>query len=318
MPKPTIGTVTVVGAGVIGRSWMQVFARAGCRTRVYDRDPTQVDRALAWLDEDLELSVADGVLRPREAQSLRARVSTHRDLGDALARAGYAQESSPEQLEVKRAVFAELDRLAPRDAILASSTSALDMTEIANGLSGADRCVVAHPTNPPHVVPAVEVLAGQATDHAVTARTIEFLSSVGQTPVLLKKYAHGFALNRMQAALVREAIHLVESGVADVDAVDAVVRDGLGLRWAVMGPFGVGNTNADGGIREYYGRYGRAYLGLMGSLDTSLPSFSREMVERIGRETDAMVGNASVPEILRWRDRVIRKIKALKAEDPGP
>src|SRR5262249_4697526 len=156
------------------------------------------------------------------------RVSPHADLDEALSGAGYAQESGPEDLSVKRAFFRELDRLANPSTILASSTSAMDMTEIASGLPGSARCIVAHPVNPPHVVPVVEVLPGKGTDPAVVSRTIEFLRAVGQTPVLMNFYVPGFLLNRMQAALLREAFQLVERGVADVDAVDAVIRDGLG------------------------------------------------------------------------------------------
>lgn len=311
--------VAVVGTGVIGRSWIRVFAGAGCRTRIYDHDPAQVERAFAWLDEELDLDAKDGVLRPREAAATRARVSSHGALADALEGAGYVQESGPERLDVKRSVYRDLDRLATGDAILASSTSTMDMTEIAAGLSGARRCIVAHPTNPPHVVPAVEVLPGRDTDPAVVERTVRFLRAVGQTPVVLRRYAVGFALNRMQAALVREAIDLVESGVADVEGVDTLIRDGLGLRWALLGPFGVGNCNADGGIREYYAKYGQAYIGLMRALRSDPPSFDPAMIERVARATEGTEGSpARVPEILRWRDRLIAKIRALKVADPHP
>jgi 3-hydroxyacyl-CoA dehydrogenase len=216
----------------------------------------------------------------------------------------------------KRAIFTELDRFAPPDAILASSTSALDMSDIAEGLPGAGRTIVAHPVNPPHVIPVVEILPGKRTTTDVVARTRAFLSAVGQSPVLLKLYVPGFLLNRMQAALVREAIHLVECGAADVDAVDAVIRDGLGLRWALLGPFGVANTNADGGIREYFGRYGDSYRELMSDLGPT-PSFDRKQIETLGRATDAMT-NAPRNEILEWRDRLIRRIRNLKQEDPMP
>jgi 3-hydroxyacyl-CoA dehydrogenase len=193
------------------------------------------------------------------------------------------------------------------------------MTAIAAGLRGASRCIVAHPVNPPHVIPAVEVLAGKDTSPDIVTRTCEFLSSVGQTPVLLRKYAVGFALNRMQAALVREAIDLVESGIADINGVDALIRDGLGLRWALLGPFGVGHGNADGGLREYYAKYGAAYVSLMEDLDNRVPSFTPQMVDRFATETERMEGAPShVPTILRWRDRLIRRIRALKAEDPHP
>jgi 3-hydroxyacyl-CoA dehydrogenase len=302
--RPTIPVVAVVGTGVIGRSWALLFARAGCRTRIYDRDPDQVEKALEWIDQDLE---ARG----------RAFISTHTRLSDALDGAGYVQESGPEDIEIKKAVYRDLDQAADPQTILGSSTSAHDMSEIAAGLAGANRCIVAHPVNPPHVIPVVEILPGVKTDPDVVTRTRDFMTSVGQTPVLMNFYVPAFLLNRMQAAVIREAVSLVESGVADVDAVDAVIRDGLGLRWALMGPFGVANTNADGGIREYFTRYGEAYKNCMDELGAT-PSFDPEMVERLGRGTDAMTGNASRDETLRWRDRLIRKIRELKADDPQP
>ena len=305
---PSIPVVAVVGTGVIGRSWVQVFIRAGCQTRIYDENPDQIEKALTWLDQELETEPAD---------ARRSLVSVHTSLSDALNGAGYVQESGPEQIEVKKAIYARLDDAADPNAILGSSTSAHDMSEIAAGLRGARRCIVAHPVNPPHVIPVVEILPGVETDAEVVTQTKDFMTSVGQTPVLLNRYVPAFLLNRMQAAVIREAISLVESGVADVDAVDAVIRDGLGLRWALMGPFAVADTNADGGIREYFTRYGRAYKDCMDQLGPT-PSFDAEMIERLGRGTDAMSGNAPRSETLRWRDRLIRKIRDLKAADPRP
>ncbi len=315
--KPTIAVVAVVGTGVIGRSWVQLFARAGCQTRLYDRDPAQVERALAWLDQDLEAERAEDLITAEEAETRRALVNVHAKLEDALAGAGYVQESGPEQIELKKQIYASLDQAADPKAILGSSTSAYDMSEIAAGLSGAHRCIVAHPVNPPHLIPVVEILAGVKTDPDVVTRTRDFMTSVGQTPVLLNFYVPAFLLNRMQAALLREAISLVESGVAEVEAIDAVIREGLGLRWALLGPFGVADTNADSGIREYFTRYGEAYEDCMRELG-STPSFHPEMIERLGRGTDAMRGHASRSETRRWRDRLIRKIRELKAKDPQP
>ncbi len=317
MPRPTIDRVAVVGTGVIGRSWIQVFARAGCQVRVYDPDPAQVAAVLEWIRHDLEADRIAGFITAEQADARRALVSTASGLSDALAGVGYVQECGPEQLEVKHTIFAELDKLAPHTTILASSASALDMTEIAAGLAGAPRCLVAHPVNPPHVVPIVEIVPSAATSSDVVASARLFLSSVGQTPVVLNFYVPGFLLNRMQAALLGEAISLVERGVADVDAVDAVVREGLGLRWALMGPFGVANTNADGGVREYFTRYGAAYEQLLSTFAPA-PSFTAELVERLGQKTDAMVGSRPRVELQRWRDRLIAKIRALKDADPQP
>jgi 3-hydroxyacyl-CoA dehydrogenase len=235
-------------------------------------------------------------------------------LEDAVAGAGWVQESGPEHLEVKHAMYAELDRLAASDTILGSSTSAIDMTDIARGLPGARRAIVAHPVNPPHVVPAVEVLGGAETAPEVVEATMAFLRSVGQSPVLMKRYAPGFILNRMQAALIREAVDLVRTGVADVEAVDTTIRDGLGLRWAFMGPFAVANTNADGGVAEYFTRYRGAYHEMWDQLDTST-RFTDDLVAELHRQTTRMLGSDRGAQRA-WRDRTIAAIRAAKAEVP--
>jgi 3-hydroxyacyl-CoA dehydrogenase len=316
MAKSSLRTVAVVGTGVIGRSWIHVFARAGCRVQVYDANPAQAEQAMAWLKSDLKSRRARKQLKKKDAKALWERVTRADSLEAALAGAGWVQESGPERLEIKQALYADLDRAAEPKAILASSTSAIDMTDIAAGLSGAWRAIVAHPINPPHVVPVVEVLGGRETDPRVVRRTLRFLREVGQTPVRMNKFTPGFILNRMQAALVREAVDLVASGVADVEAVDATIRDGLGLRWALMGPFGVANTNADGGVREYFTRFRDAYHGLWDQLNTET-RFTDELVEQLGRGADRMAP-ASLADQRAWRDRLVEAIRTLKADDPMP
>ncbi|MBL8959285.1 MAG: 3-hydroxyacyl-CoA dehydrogenase [Gemmatimonadetes bacterium] len=296
-------TVAVVGCGVIGRSWIRVFTRAGYPVRVFDVSPRAVEQALAWHAEAAARDGRGGTV-PQGASTL----------AEALGGATWVQESGPETLPAKQALYAELDQGAPPEAILASSTSTLDMTEIARGLRGAGRCVVAHPVNPPHVVPAVDLLGGVATEPEVLARATDFLRAVGQTPVVLRRYVPGFLLNRMQAALVREAISLLDAGVADADAIDAVIRDGLGLRWALMGPFGVANTNADGGVREYFTRYGASFRWLMDDLGGT-PSFDAATIERIGAGVDAMYPGVSHEDLRAWRDRMVERITTLKADD---
>ena len=210
-----------------------------------------------------------------------------------------------------------MDRIALDTAILASSTSAMDMTDIAKGIERATRCIVAHPTNPPHIVPAVEVLGGKDTSPEIVEATAKFLTAVGQTPVVLNFFVEGFLLNRLQSALVREAFNLVQSGVAEPDAVDAVVRDGLGLRWALMGPFGVGNTNADGGVREYFTRFRQDYIDLMNELEGT-PPITDEFVEQLGRRVDEATASAPVRDINRWRDVMVGEIRRLKEKHPEP
>jgi 3-hydroxyacyl-CoA dehydrogenase len=239
------------------------------------------------------------------------------DVRAAVAGAEYVQESGPEQLQAKHALFAQLDASAPPTAILASSTSAIDMSAIADGLRGAHRCIVAHPVNPPHVVPAVEVSGGRLTAPETVQRTVALLRAVGQTPIVLARYTPGFLVNRLQMAMLREALFLLDSGVATADDIDAAVRDGLGLRWALLGPFGVANTNADGGVREYLTRYRTSIEGLMRHLGDA-PVLDAGFIDRIGQATDDMERGAPRAEVREWRDRLVSRIVALKRADPHP
>jgi L-gulonate 3-dehydrogenase len=135
--------------------------------------------------------------------------------------------------------------------------------------------------------------------------------------VVLHRYVTGFVLNRLQSALVREAMGLVAAGVADVAAIDSVVRDGLGLRWALMGPFGVADTNADGGVREYYTRFGQVYTEIMSDLYPT-PEINAALIERLGQGADEMVRNADRAKVRRWRDTMLSAIVGLKSENPSP
>ncbi len=298
--------VAVIGVGVIGRSWLRVFTRAGSETRAWDPNADALTHALSWHNEEQQRDNSTGST-VRRCDSLE----------EALDGVEYVQENGPESLAHKQRIYAELDRVAARDTILASSTSAIDMTEIARGLAGEWRCVVAHPVNPPHVVPVVEVLGGQNTRPKVVQQTAAFMRAVGQKPVVLNTFVPGFLLNRLQVALLREAINLVERGVADAQAIDAVVQHGLGLRWALLGPFGVANTNADGGVREYLERFAVSLETLMRDLGDT-PHIDKALVERIGKQTDANNATTPLVEIRRWRDRMVREVVRLKAADPPP
>jgi L-gulonate 3-dehydrogenase len=306
----------VVGTGVIGRGWMYVFTRAGCPTHVIDRDPDQVKRALEWFDVTLEEDIKDGFITQGGADRCRSLISSYSDLKEALSGIEYVQESGPENLEIKHEIFVRADEVADPGAILASSTSAIDINLIAEGLSGMARCVTAHPFNPPHIVPIVEVMGTEKTDPAVVTRTVEFLKRVGQKPVVMNYFLPGYLINRIQAAVVREANHLVVRGAASVADVDALMSHGLGLRWALFGSFGINHTNADGGVREYYSRYGQAYQDIMNDLDSTPPTFDPEMIQLIGKGVDDMLGDVTVEDCCRWRDRLVRKIRKLKDEDP--
>ena len=318
MPKPMFETTALVGTGVIGRSWSRVFVRGGCRVRLYDPDPEQARRALRWFREDVALDVREGFVTKDDEAAWRDRVTVHTDLHEALSGAGYVQESGPERIDLKRAIYEKMDQAAEKDAILASSTSALDVNEFAGAVPGAWRCITAHPVNPPHIVPLVEVQSSAKTKPEVQEKTIAFLAHCGQKPVVLKHYINGFLLNRIQAAVVREAFHLAESGVADAEAIDSVIKDGLALRWAFIGNFGANHLNAPNGIGQYFGRYADAYRSMIGDLNNAPPAFEKEMMSRIAREIGMGENEEDVKRLSQWRDRMIVRLKALKKDHPRP
>lgn len=304
--------VALIGAGVIGRGWIRVFAPHGAQVRVYDPNPAQIPQTLAWLAQDLAADVAEGFVTAAERDTILKNTHGEGDLAKALADADYVQESAPEKLDVKHKLFAELDRLAPPKAILASSTSALDIGAIAKGLAGERRCVMAHPFNPPHLMPVVEMLAAPGTDPAILDRACDMLAACGQIPVRMNRYVKGFLGNRIQAAVVREALHLVETGVADAVAVDAVIRDALALRWATIGNFGANHANADEGIAQYFSRYGDSYAMLMEDLDSASPRFDPAVLRQIADAIERREGVKGVPAFVRKRDVMVKELNQLK------
>jgi L-gulonate 3-dehydrogenase len=318
MNLPVPKKVGVVGTGVIGRGWIKVFARAGCSVAVYDQDPTQADKAIEWFTRDLEADVALGSLSTEAAQRQLSSVVTYKDLSSGFRDVEYVQESGPENLEVKRRIMEALDPIVGRSAIIGSSTSALDVNEFVTGLKGGDRIITAHPINPAYLHPAIEVFPSRGVPSGTVERALRILRAVGMRPVLMRKFINGYISARVQSALMREAIHLVLSGVATVDGVDTMVRDGLGQRWAFLGPFGVNHTNADGGIREYYSRYRQTYLEIMRELDNSVPAFDERMIEEVAKQVDAMNDGATVAELGRWRDEQVIKLREIKAANAGP
>lgn len=304
--------VALVGAGVIGRGWIRVFAPHGAEVRVYDPNPAQIPQSLAWLAQDLAADVVEGFVTAVERDTILKNTRGEGDLAKALADADYVQESAPEKLDVKHALFSELDRLAPLKTILASSTSALDIGEIAKGLKGERRCVMAHPFNPPHLMPVVEILGAPATDPAILQKACDMLAACGQIPVRMNRYVKGFLGNRIQAAVVREALHLVETGVADAIAVDAVIRDALALRWATIGNFGANHANAEEGIAQYFSRYGGSYKALMEDLDSAAPRFDPKVLKEIGAAVERRESVKGVPEFTRKRDVMVKELNQLK------
>src|SRR5258706_3349632 len=246
--------IGIVGTGLVGRAWPIVLARAGCAVALHDRSDAILDASLATIETSLADLAAAGLLTEAPA-AVRARMTRAPTLAEAVADAVWVQESLPELPEVKEQIFAALDTVAAPNTILASSTSAIPGSTFTERLARRSRCLVAHPVNPPHLVPLVELCGTPWTAPDVVARARALMERAKQVPITVNRELEGFILNRLQAALLNEAFRLVDQGYVSAEDLDKTVKDGLGLRWAFMGPMETIDLNAPAGVADYLARY---------------------------------------------------------------
>ena len=293
--------VAVVGGGTIGVAWALVFARAGLAVAVHDTEPARLRAVPAELQRRLEdLAAARLLDEPVDVVLARVRPDAHIDA--AVRDAVHVQECVSEDLALKRELFGTLDRLAPAGATLASSSSALTASAIAGDLDGRARCLVAHPANPPHLLPLVELVPAPFTDSASVQAATALLQSCGMEPVLVRKEVEGFVFNRLQGALLREAYCLVRDGVVSVEDVDRLVRDGLGLRWSVIGPFETADLNTQGGISAHAEKMGPSYAR-MGAERGQHDPWTPELVAKVTAQRRDRLPLDRWAERIAWRDR---------------
>ncbi|HVX78664.1 MAG TPA: 3-hydroxyacyl-CoA dehydrogenase [Bradyrhizobium sp.] len=252
--------VAIVGAGLIGRAWATIFARGGWKVRLTDPHEPTLRNAIDLIRNELQALARHGLANDPEGAA--ARLSAASSLEAAVEGVEFVQESGPELVEQKKTIFAELDRLAPPMAVLASSTSAITASHFTEMLPGRSRCLVGHPVNPPHLVPLVELCGAPWTSPETVERARRIYREIGQVPVTIKREINGFVLNRLQGALLAEAFRLVGEGYISAEDLDHTVKDGLGLRWSFLGPFETIELNAPGGIPDYCARYTGFYKEL--------------------------------------------------------
>ena len=253
-----------------------------------------------------------GLIDDAKAAAKRVRISS--SLADALDGAGFVQENTLETIDCKRAMFADLDRLATPDAILASSTSTIVASLFTESLEGRHRCLVAHPVNPPHLVPLVEIVGAPWTAPETIAKTKTIYQSLGQVPIVVKHEVEGFILNRLQAVLLSEAFRLVEDGYVTPQDLDKTLKDGLGLRWSFMGPFETIELNAPDGIADYCRRYGPS-LSRLSAADSSI--YDGERLNRILAQWGKPPGPEQIAARMRWRDRRLATLKVHIRSQPA-
>jgi L-gulonate 3-dehydrogenase len=305
--------VAVIGAGLIGRAWSIVFARAGFNVALWDQFPLQTTQALGFIADRLPELRAAGLLAD-DPQTVLARIHPMQSLWETVRDVEYIQENGPERVDIKTGVFTELERAAKPDAIIASSSSGIPASAFTEHLKTRNRCLIAHPVNPPYLVPLVEICPAPWTDPAVTERTRDIMVQAGQVPATVKKEIDGFALNRLQGALLAEAFRLLADDVISPADLDALVKHGLGLRWSFMGPLETIDLNAPGGLADYCNRYGPLYATMQQQMKPL--DWDAALVERLhaARRTELPANMQPVRQ--EWRDRRLMALLAHKSTQP--
>ncbi|MGX5219375.1 3-hydroxyacyl-CoA dehydrogenase NAD-binding domain-containing protein [Pseudomonas sp. S9] len=294
--EQTTRRIAIIGGGLIGRAWALVFARAGCDVRLWDPDQDVRVRVMDELSETCRRSGDD--------PAALAHVTVLSSMAEAVDKVEWVQENGPENLEIKREIYAELDRLTAPQAILASSSSALVASSFAKGLAGRARILVAHPVNPPHVIPVVELCPGPDTAPEVIDRAEALMHAVAQVPVRLSREIDGFVLNRLQAVVLAEALSLIEQGVVTPQGLDDTIRHGLGRRWVFLGPMATINLNAPGGVKDYLKRYGPTMARLSDNAARG-EAFSERAAQIVAAQ---MPAPSEVPELSLRRDALLAQL----------
>ncbi|MER6133676.1 3-hydroxyacyl-CoA dehydrogenase NAD-binding domain-containing protein [Streptomyces sp. NPDC001815] len=301
-------TAAVIGAGTIGLSWTALFAGHGLTVRVSDPRPDLAEAVAEALAGFAPHLAAQGL----DVEGLADRVHIASDVTEAVRDADVVQENGPERVEFKKDLFATLVREAPAHALLLSSSSAIPSTAFTTELDDAGRILIGHPFNPPHLIPLVEVVPGERTSEDAVRAAVDFYTLVGRTPVVERKEIPGFVGNRLQNALSREAVHLVEQGVVTPEDLDRVMTNSLGIRWSTVGPFlGSHLGGGPGGYRHMAEHIGASMKQMWAELGT--PSQNEEEQERLIEAVERAYGSSTYSELTETRDR--RQLAVLSALD---
>jgi 3-hydroxypropionate dehydrogenase (NADP+) len=303
-----ITNISCIGAGLIGQGWATQFCSSGYELILYDLNEAILDNALGNINSNLTFLERHEILNQGESARALKKIKITCNLAVAVDNADYIQEAVFDDYDVKKQIFKEMDALAPRGAILASSSSGLLMTEIQKAVAVPQRCLLAHPYLPVHLMPLVEVVGGRQTSPAALAATCDLMEKVGKIPVLLQKEVPGYIVNRLQSALLREAIDLVDSGVASAEEVDKAFRLSLGLRGPFLGPLLRAHLAGDG-IERFFENYSESYRIRWESMAAWNSVSARTAAANIKSIKEMeILRSKSLAEIKTWRDEMLVKI----------
>ena len=305
-----IETVAVIGAGTIGSSWVSYFLSRGCKVKVWDPADSFEKRTRSFITSVWPILETIGLSKNADINQ----VLFCSYMEDALCGASFVQENAPEDAKIKSSLIADMDYLLPREIVISSSSTALTVTEFQGETNFPERVVLGHPFNPPHLMPLVEVGGGKKTANWAVDRAMEFYESVGKTPIRLKAEIPGHLANRLQAAVYREAVHLVAEGYATVSDIDKAMANGPGLRWSFMGPHMTYHLGGGaGGISQYFDSLGASQESRWSSLGK--PKLTDEVKEKIIKGVRSEAAGRTIDELSKARDEVL--VNILKAINKG-
>ncbi len=294
--------IAVIGCGLIGQGWAAVFAQAGFEVSMYDTSAEAAERALKAMEKRISDLTEFDLVAPSDAPQILQRITVAASLEDALDKAIYVQENGPENVDIKREITETLDAVAASDVPIGSSTSGISASRYCKDIAGRQRCLVAHPINPPHLHPAVEIVPTPWSDQDVVSKVNDLMIKCGRETIVLSEEIDGFVVNRLQGALLEEAFKLVGSGIVSAEDLDKAICGGLGLRWSIMGPMQTIHLNAPGGVADYVARYGKMYRGFgIGSYDDV--DWASIAKEKLATEMTQRTPVAKIPEAQIVRDR---------------
>lgn len=300
--------IACVGAGLIGQEWAALFSSKGLEVILQDVSETVLERSMRGVRSNLKFLEENKFLDQGEAETALKRIQATTLIGEAVRHADYVQESVPDDYGFKKEVFREMDAAAPDHAILASSSSGLLMTEIQRVTARPQRCVLVHPVLPVYLIPLVEIAGGSQTSRETAIATHDFMRKLGKVPVLLKREVPGYIVNRLQAALLREAIDLIDKDITSAEDVDKAFCMGIGLRDPLIGPF-LRIHLAGGGVERFIENFSESYRYRWETMETwtSIPPSAAKKVVRGVREME-VVRTKSLEEIKNWRDEMLVKL----------
>ena len=298
--------IGIVGAGSIGVAWAVVFATGGYRVRLFDPDRHRLEVARQELSDRITDLNKCGLIDV-DLTDILDLVSIETNIEENVSDVVHVQECIPEIKEEKEKLFSLLGEMVPAHVPIASSTSFLPISSLATTIKNPERCLVIHPGNPPYLLRIAEIVPAPFTSDDAIRTSVELMASVGMNPIVLRKETKGFVFNRLQGALLNEAYSLVQDGVVSVSDIDTIVKDGLGLRWSVVGPFETVDLNTRGGIRKHAERMGGTYQQIGAERGTST-SWEPALIDLVESERREKLPLDMWEDRVRWRDRAMMAV----------